>query len=347
MVKQRNWQSAIIETEDSWEEANRVAYEKGWTDGLPVVPPTEARVSRMLEQTRRRPEDVVANLPPKNGTATVEKIAINAVMAGCLPSYFPVLLAAVEALAEPQFNLHGIQATTSPVGPLAIINGPIRKELGMNCGRNVMGPGNRANATVGRAIRLILLNIGGGIPEEVDKSSQGSPGKYGFCIGEDEEGNPWDPLHVERGFKKEDSAITVVGAQGTTHISTSCIIDVRDMMLLISNAMGYIGGNNFHLGSGEPLVVMTTGHAQLLAKEGFSKSSTKELLYERTGFPADEYPPCMRRERMDRVTKNGLIRPARRPEDIMIVVAGGPEPYHATFIETFGDTWAVTKPIAR
>lgn len=345
MPKRRKWQSAIIETEDSWEEANRVAYERGWTDGLPIVPPTEARVWQMLEHTTRSPDEVVAALPPKNGTATIEKIAINAVMAGCLPSYLPVLIAAVEALAEPQFNLHGIQATTNPVGPMAIVNGPIRKELAMNCARNVMGPGNRANATIGRAIRLILLNIGGGIPEEVDKASQGFPGKYIFCIAENEEASPWEPLHVERGFKREDSTVTMVGAQGTTNVVTACLTDIRDMLLVIADAMGYMGSNNVLLGSGEPLLLLTPGHVELLAKEGFSKASTKQFLYEHMGFPASKYPLCMRRERMDRVTKDGIIRPARRPEDIMIVAAGGPEPFHATFVPTFGDTWAVTKRI--
>lgn len=345
MPKRTKWESTTVESPDSLEEANQLAYERGWTDGLPIVPPTEARVLRMLERTSRRPEEVVATLPPKNGAATVEKIAISAVMAGCLPAYLPVLIAVVEAIADPQFNLHGIQATTNPVGPLTIINGPIRKELGMNSGRNAMGPGNRANASIGRAVRLIMLNIGGGVPEVVDKASQGYPGKYVFCIAEEEETSPWEPLHVERGFKREDSTVTMVGAQGTTNVVTACITAIRDMLLVMANAMSYMGSNNVLLGSGEPLLILTPGHADLLVKDGLSKSATKQYLYERMGFPASQYPPCMRRERMDRVTRDGIIRPARRPEDIMLVVAGGPEPFHATFVPTFGDTWAVTKRI--
>ncbi|MFH1485411.1 MAG: hypothetical protein ABIH46_05005 [Chloroflexota bacterium] len=345
MVKQGSWKSAIIETANSWEEANNVAYRRGWTDGLPIVPPTEARVRRMLGRIGRSSDEVVANLPPKNGAATIEKIAINAVMAGCLPSHLSVLIAAVEAMAEPDFNLHGIQATTNPAGPMAIINGPIRHELEMNCGRNVMGPGNRANARIGRAIRLILLNIGGGIPEEVDKASQGFPGKYLFCIAENEEASAFEPLHVERGFKREDSTITMVGAQGTTNVLTATFTDIHHMLLVMADAMSYMGSNNVAGGGGEPLLLVTPGHSELLAKAGFSKASTKLFLYDHVGFPATRYPPCMRPERVERVTKEGVIRPARRAEDIMIVVAGGPEPFHATFVPTFGDTWAVTKRI--
>lgn len=346
-MEQRKWESAIIETQDSLEEANAVAYERGWTDGLPIVPPTEARVSRMLQGTSRRPDEIVADLPPKNGAASIEKIAVNAVMAGCLPSYLPVLIAATEAMAETKFNLHAMQATTNPVGPMAIINGPIRNELGMNSARNVMGPGNRANASIGRAVRLILLNIGGGIPEEVDKASQGFPGKYVFCVAENEEGSPWEPLHAERGFKREDSAVTMVGAQGTSNVVTACLTDIHSMLFVIANAMSYMGSNNVILGSGEPLLILTPGHAGLLAKAGFSKESTKAYLYDRIGFPAEQYPPCMRRERMDRTIKNGILRPVERPEDIMLLVAGGPEPFHATFVPTFGDTWAVTKRITQ
>ncbi|MBI2910103.1 MAG: hypothetical protein HYX92_20875 [Chloroflexi bacterium] len=346
MSDMKKWQSAIVYTDDSLDEANNLAYERGWTDGLPIVPPTEARVSQMLRSADRNPDGVVATLPPKAGAATVEKIAINAVMAGCLPTYLPVLIAGVEAMAEPQLNLHGMQATTNPVGPMTIINGPVRKDLGMNSGRSVMGPGNRANATIGRAMRLIMLNIGGGIPEEVDKASQGYPGKYVFCIAENEEESVFEPLHVERGFKKEDSTVTIVGAQGTTNVVTACLIDIKDMLKVIANAMNYMGSNNVLLGAGEPLLLLTPGHTELLRKAGFSKQDTKKLLWDLLGFPLSDYPPSMRRERMEKATDDkGIIRPCRRAEDIMIVSAGGPEPYHATFVPTFGDTWAVTKRI--
>ncbi|MEK7874017.1 MAG: hypothetical protein AAB502_09215, partial [Chloroflexota bacterium] len=173
--------STPITIDESLEAINDAFYEKGWTDGLPVVPPTAERIQRMLDYVRRGPSEVVAHLPPTDGEATIEKIAVNAVMAGCRPDYMPVLIAAVEAITEPRFNLNAIQATTNPVAPLTIINGPIRKELNVNCGSNALGQGWRANATIGRAIRLILVNVGGGLPGTVDKATLGMPGKYSFC----------------------------------------------------------------------------------------------------------------------------------------------------------------------
>ena len=157
-------------------------YEEGMTDGLPVIPPTAERVTAMIGGAELPREHIVAELAPRNGVATIEKIAVNAVMAGCLPAYFPVVIAAVEAMTQPQFNLLGIQTTTNPVAPFVLINGPIRHKIDINCGAGALGPGRRANATIGRAIRLILLNIGGGIPGEIDKSILGMPGKYSFCM---------------------------------------------------------------------------------------------------------------------------------------------------------------------
>ena len=173
-------------------------YEKGWTDGLPIYPPTEAAVGEMLRYTDRSPQDVVAIIPPKNGAATVEKIAINAVMAGCRPEYLPLLIAAIEAIVRPEYNLYGRQTTTHPGAHLVIINGPIRHELDVNCKHNVFGHGWRANATIGRALRLVLINVAGNKPGVTDMATHGHPGKYSFCMGEDEEGSPWTPFHVDR-----------------------------------------------------------------------------------------------------------------------------------------------------
>jgi hypothetical protein len=189
-----------IAVSDSLEEISELYYERGWTDGLPIVPPTEDRVARMLSGTIRNAQEVVGEVPPGQGEGTVEKIAINAVMVGCTPDAMPVILAALEAMLEEPFNLYGIQATTHPVAPLLIVNGPIRNKIGINSGYNVFGQGTRANATIGRAIRLILVNLGGGIPGKLDRSTQGQPSKYSFCIAENEEASPWAPLHVERGF---------------------------------------------------------------------------------------------------------------------------------------------------
>ncbi|MER3419161.1 MAG: hypothetical protein C4290_00950 [Chloroflexota bacterium] len=183
-------------------------------------------------------------LPPRQGEATVERIAINAVMAGCRPEYLPVVIAAVEAMADPDFNLDGVQATTHPVAPLVIVNGPAARELGINCGYNCYGQGTRANATIGRAIRLILMNIGGGLPGTGDRSTQGSPAKYSYCVAENEDANPWEPLHVERGYSRDTSTVTVIGCEGPHNIQEHYSNTGEGILLTITGAMGQAGSNN-------------------------------------------------------------------------------------------------------
>src|SRR5262245_14862754 len=189
-------------------------YERGWTDGMPVVPPTSLGLKRMLDATGRDPQEVLGALPPKEGILTVEKVALNALMAGCKPEYMPVVLAAAEAIIDPRFNLRFNSRSTRGPAPLLVINGPIRQELSINCRSNVFGPGWRANATIGRAIRLLIRNVGGAVPGEMDRATLGHPGKYTYCIGEDEEHSPWQPLDVQRGFAKEDNVVTVISCEG-------------------------------------------------------------------------------------------------------------------------------------
>ncbi len=189
-------------------------FERGWTDGLPVVPPTEARVLRMLEGTTRAADEIVTVVPPDLVECTVEKVAVNAVLAGCKPEYLPVVLAAVEAACTDQFNAHGLLATTYFSGPVVIVNGPIARAIGMNSGINALGQGNRANATIGRALQLVIRNVGGGRPGEVDRATLGNPGKYTFCFAEDEEGSPWEPLSVARGFPGGVSTVTLFAGEG-------------------------------------------------------------------------------------------------------------------------------------
>lgn len=195
----------IAPLEDEWE----AMHDRGWSDGLPVVPPTEARVLRMLEGTSRNPQDTVAIVPPDLVQCTVEKVAVNAVMAGCLPEYLPVVIAAVEAACTDEFNMHGLLATTMPTGPVIIVNGPIRGAIGMNSGMNVLGQGNRANSTIGRALQLVISNVGGGKPGGVDRATHGSPHKIGMAFPEDEEGSPWDSLAESRGFSGDQSTVTL------------------------------------------------------------------------------------------------------------------------------------------
>jgi hypothetical protein len=200
----------IAELEDEFE----ALHDRGWSDGLPVVPPTEARMLRMLDGTTRAPDEVVALVPPNLVECTVEKVAANAVLAGCRPEYLPVVLAAVEAACTEEFNAHGVVATTWGAGPAIVVNGPIARSIGMNGGVNALGQGNRANATVGRALQLVLRNVGGGVPGGIDRATLGSPSKYTLCFTEDEDGSPWEPLSVARGLPAGTSAVTVFAAEG-------------------------------------------------------------------------------------------------------------------------------------
>ena len=202
------------------EDEHEATFARGWTDGLPVVPPTEERVLAMLGGTTRKPDDVVAVVPPDLVECTVEKVAINAVMAGCKPEYLPVVLAAVEAACTEEFNIHGVLATTMPVGPVIIVNGPIRRAIGMQSGMNVFGQGNRANLTIGRALQLVVRNVGGGRPGEVDRATHGNPGKIAFCFAEDEEGSPWTPLSADFGAKAGTNTVVLFTGEGPR-----CIVD--------------------------------------------------------------------------------------------------------------------------
>ena len=323
--------------------------EHGWSDGLPAIPPTPDRVARMLAATSRKPHEVVSRLAPRHGEATVERIAINAVMAGCAPHYLPVILAAVEAVADPTFNLIGIQTTTNPVSPLVIVNGPIRTKVGMNCGRNALGPGCRANATIGRALRLCLLNIGGGIPGEVDKATLGMPGKYTFCLGENEEESAWQPFHTTRGFTSDESAVTVVGAQGTNN---SLILNgnAEDALLLTADMMMTIGNNTVIAGSGTPTVFFSPGHAKQLVDQGFTtRRSVQEFLFEHARIPMHRFPPreiVPSKPMSIRTMIDGKVCVVQKPEDILIVVAGGPEPYHITYCPSVGNSVAITRRVS-
>ena len=192
----------------SLEDEAEAMFNRGWTDGLPVVAPTEARVASMLDGTTRSPDDVVALMPPALVDCTVEKVAVNAVMAGCRPEYLPVVLAALEAICTDEFNMHGVLATTMGVGPVFVVNGPIAERIGMNAGINVLGHGNRANLTIGRAVQLVVRNVGGGRPGEIDRATHGSPAKLSFCFAEDETTSPWTTLAEDRGFARSTDVVT-------------------------------------------------------------------------------------------------------------------------------------------
>lgn len=258
---------------DEWE----YAFEQGWSDGLPVVPPTPARVYRMLQGTSRRPDEVIGLIPPNQNSCTVEKVAINAVMAGCKPEYMPVVLAAVEAALVDDFCMHGVLATTYHVGPVVIVNGPIAKQIGMNAGVNALGQGNRANATIGRALQLVIRNIGGGRPGEVDRAVMGNPGKYTFCFAEREADSPWTSLAVERGFTPKQSTVTLFAGDGIHPIMDQLSRTPESLARSFAMALRTVCHPKAAQGS-DAILLVCPEHARTFRNAGWSKARLSEEL---------------------------------------------------------------------
>ncbi|MDA0364393.1 MAG: redoxin domain-containing protein [Chloroflexi bacterium] len=262
-------------------------YDQGLTDGLPVVPPTPERVLRMLGGTRRDSQEVVAVVPPNLAPATVEKIAINAVLAGCRPEYLPVVIAAVEAMCTDEFNIHGVSATTMGATPLIIVNGPIRHRIGMNMRLGALGAGNRANASIGRAVRLVLRNVGGGKPGGTERSTLGNSMKYTACFAEWEERSPWEPLHVERGFAPEDSVVTLFAATGQNLLVDQTSRTAKQLggsfglkLEAVYHPKGHPGGDVF--------VAVCPEHIDTLWRDGYTKEQLRERIQEITARPIRE-----------------------------------------------------------
>jgi peroxiredoxin len=257
-------------------------------DPLPVIPPTVDRVERMLAASQLQPDEVVALIPPNYGAATVEKIAANAVMAGCKPEMMRVLMVLVRAVCDERFNIHGVQATTHFAAPLVIVNGPIRGELGFACGSNVFSNVTRANSTLGRALQLILTNLGGARPGEIDMSTLGNPGKFSYCIAENEEENPWAPLHVEMGFKPEQSTVTLFAGESPHGVSEHMAREGRQVLKTISRALATVWSYRVCAGV-EAMVVLCPEHVKTLHRDGFTKQAVRDFLFENTGIPIRHY----------------------------------------------------------
>lgn len=343
--------SDVLEVDPSdFEAANKALYRKNLTDGLPVVPPTRERVEEMVAGTDRDPDEVVGVVPPRYGDATVEKIAINAVMAGCKPSYMPVLLAAVEAMTEERFNLYGINATTHPVAPLVVVNGPIVDELRINYGYNVFGQGWQANSTIGRAIRLALVNVGGGQPGQMDRATHGHPGKFSFCIAENEGKSPWDPLHVRRGFDAEESTVTVFGAEAPHEINDHVSERADGVLTVASDVIATIGNNNAYYTQGEVTVVFGPEHAATIARDGYSAEDVQRFVYDHARNRLSKlktggmYGIHDWADRFDVSDPDARIPLVESPDRVNVLVAGGAGK-HSMAIHSFGETRSVTKSI--
>ena len=325
--------SEQLKVDDDFEAIQSLYLERGWTDGLPVVPPTPERVAAMLAATPLSPQDIIGEIPPNWGAATVEKLAVNAVMAGCKPEYFPVVIAAVEAMCEEEFNLYAIQATTHPCAPLIIVNGPICEDIGMHGGSGAFGPGWQPNATIGRSVRLMQLNVGGAHPGVGDMSTQGAPSKYTYCVAENEEANPWEPLHIERGFRADQSTVTVMAGEPPHNINDHSGSSAEDILTIIAGAISITGANNAYTG-GETLLALGPEHAATIAEDGFGKQEIREWLHQNARIPLERYTHETMMERFQKIPA-GPIPMVVDPDLLTIIVLGGPGK-HSSWVPTFG-----------
>ncbi|HEX3091776.1 MAG TPA: TlpA disulfide reductase family protein [Candidatus Angelobacter sp.] len=299
-------------------------------DALPVAPPTEEKVEAMVRASGLAPETVIARVPPFYGEATVEKIAANAVMAGCEPEMMRVLLPLMRAACDERFNIHGVQATTHFAAPLVMINGQVRQELGFWSKQNVFSNVARANSSLGRAFQLVLLNIGGGRPDGIDMSALGNPGKFSFCIAENEEENPWEPFHVTRGLKREQSAVSLFAAEPPRGVSEHTAPAGKTVLETISFALATVWSYRMCL-MPEAIVVLCPEHVKTIHRDGFTKAQVRQFLFENTGIPVRYYSPAERAEgtqlaaNYKEITIRGekCYQKFRSPEAISILVAGG------------------------
>ncbi len=322
-------------------------YGHGWSDGLPLVPPTEARVLAMLEGTGRKPDEIVAVVPPDLIECSVEKVAINALMAGCRPEYLPVVLAAVEAVCTDEFNMHGLLATTMSVGPVMIVNGPIRKRLGMNSGLNVMGQGNRANATIGRALQLVVRNVGGGRPGEVDRAVFGNPGKLGFCFAENEEDSPWQPLSADLGAEPGTDTITIFPGEGPRTLVDQLSRDPESLARTFAANLRTVHHPKLVMAF-DCILAVSPEHARIFAEAGWDKAQLANRLHELLMIPISELvrgaggiaegmPEGIAAERL----------PKFRPGGILIVHCGGSAGLFSAIISGWVGGGTGSQPVIR
>ena len=340
-----------------WDDAVQAiekCYELGWTDGLPVVPPTVERVEQFLARVERPADEVLGTISERRREVTVGKAASNAVMSGCLPDYFPVVLAASEAMLDPVFNLIGPSSSLGGAGILVVINGPVLRDLDINRRNNLFGPGNRANSTIGRSIRLILMNACASIPGLFDRSILGHPGKFSFCIGENEEETHWNPLHVERGFSAEQSAVTVFACDSPRQVRMASkpeiiLTGVADVVSILGSSManaGSVGDTSTVVRQGQVGVVVA-GTSDIW--EGWSKEDVRQYLFPRIRRSAADLKRALVMEgEVEPGDEDRYISLVPEPDDILIIFAGGPEGPTCGVMPSWGpkvSSTAVTKPI--
>lgn len=345
-------QSRRVEVPDSFVAIQDYCYQHGWTDGLPVVPPTESLVREMLLGYGEDSALSLGVIQPRNARVTLEKVAINAVMAGCLPEHFPVVVAAVKAALRKEFNVAGVSATTGGAAPVVIVNGPIARRLGINGDAGCFGPGYRANAAIGRALRLVIRNLGGVIPGEMDKATLAMAERYTFCFAENEERSPWPPRHVELGYPPDASTVTVAGVRGVYPVMESTVPTGVGVLRTLVGSMTAVGLSNYYqIGTGAQIVlVLCPEHAADIFKSGLTKADVREFIYQNARMPLRHlkdiahygnrnWPPWI-----DEANPDTLVPIVRSADDIVVVVAGG-DGRHSAWLSGWGVTRIVTEEI--
>lgn len=332
------------------EEVNRRFYAAGWTDGLPIAIPTEQKVRAALEFLECNPDSVLGEIPPKRAPATIEKIVINALMAGCKPEYLPVVLTAIQAMLDPKFELDGVQVTTGPHAPLVVVNGPVARELDVNSGHGAFGPGWQSNATIGRAIRLVLMNLGGATPGSVDKSTQGHPSKYTYCIAENEAASPWTPLHVERGFVSETSTVTMIACHNPVNIHDTVSTTARGILTTAADTMTTLGGSKIYRTPGEVFFLLCPEHAIIVAQDGWSKNDVRHFIFEHARRPRGELKRGGMSARETVLPRwladddTAMVPLVECASDVQVLVVGGAG-RHSSYLITWTASRSVTKAI--
>ncbi|MGA0863338.1 MAG: thioredoxin family protein [Ilumatobacteraceae bacterium] len=334
----------FAEAEDEFE----AMFARGWTDGFPVVPPTRERVLRMLTGTTRAPNDVVTIVPPDLVELTVEKIAINAVMAGCLPEYLPWVIAALEAVCTDEFNMHGVLATTMPVGPVIVCNGPGTRAIGMNSGINVFGQGNRANSTIGRAVQLTVRNVGGGRPGEVDRATHGNPGKLSFCFAEDELASPFTPFSESRGMGAGVDSVTVFAGEGPRCVVDQLARTPEELAASYAACLRTVHHPKLVIGF-DAILVVSPDHGRIFADAGWTRDRLLDELHSRLLSPgadlmrgahgiAEGVPPHL---------GSAEALPKFRPGGLMIAYAGGGAGLFSSIIAGWANGAIGSDPVSR
>jgi len=324
-------------------------YEKGWTDGMPVVPPSEDSVGAMLAAAGLRGADVVGEIPDRHVRVTADKVAINAVLAGCLPAYMPVVVAAIKGICHPDYCYHGAATSTGGSAVATIVNGPLAARLGINARDNVLGQGFRPNATIGRAIRLVMMNAINTRPGKLDRSTMGFPGKYSLCFAENEADSPWEPLHVERGHGSEDSTVTVFAAEAVIQVYNQLSRRTEELLLPFADAMANLGSMNI-VGQAQQIVIFAGEHCETLRAGGWSKRQIKEFLYEHARRSVADVKRAGRLAGPVQPEDERTFRHSTKsPEDIVVVAAGGRAGAFSALLMGWGSaahTRTITTPVA-